>query len=44
VLLWDTEEDARLAGTRLEQERHTGVDELGAPLPIPELYDVIARL
>jgi hypothetical protein len=43
VTLWDTEENGRLAGARLEQERRTGVDEMGANSPVPELYDVIAK-
>jgi heme-degrading monooxygenase HmoA len=42
VTLWDTEEDARLAGARLEQQRRTGLDELWEPLPIPEFFDVVA--
>lgn len=42
VTLWHTEEDARLAGARLEQQRRTGLDELWAPLPIPELFEVVA--
>jgi len=44
VTLWDTEEHGRLAGARLEQERRTGVDEMGANSPLPEIYDVIAKL
>jgi heme-degrading monooxygenase HmoA len=43
VTLWDTEENGRLAGARLEQERRTGVEQMGATSPIPEIYDVIAR-
>lgn len=43
VTLWDTEENGRLAGARLEQERRTGVDEMGANSPLPDLYDVIAK-
>lgn len=43
VTLWDTEEHGRLAGARLEQERRTGVDEMGANSPIPEFYEVVAK-
>jgi hypothetical protein len=44
VTLWDTEENGRLAGARLEQERRTGMEQMGAISPLPELYDVIAQL
>jgi hypothetical protein len=44
VTLWDTEENGRLAGARLEQERRTGDEEMGTNSPVPELYDVIAKL
>jgi len=43
ITLWDTEEHGRLAGERLEQERLTGVEEMGATSPTPEYYEVIAR-
>ena len=44
VTLWDTEENGRLAGARLEQERRTGMGEMGASSPIPTLYDVLGKL
>ena len=44
VTLWDTEENGRLAGARLEQERRTGVAEMGAESPVPDLYEVLAQL
>ena len=44
VTLWDTEENGRLAGARLEQERRTGVAEMGATSPLPDLYEVLSRL
>ena len=44
VTLWDTEENGRLAGARLEQERRTGDEQMGTNSPVPELYDVIAKL
>ena len=44
VTLWDTEENGRLANARLEQERRTGDAEMGTNSPVPELYDVIAKL
>jgi hypothetical protein len=44
LTLWDTEENGRLAGARLEQERRTGMDEMGAQSPRPDLYEVLARL
>jgi hypothetical protein len=44
VTLWNTEEHGRLAAARLEQERRTGMDEMGATSPIPELYEVVAQL
>lgn len=44
VTLWDTEENGRLAGARLEQERRTGDEVMGTNSPVPELYDVIAKL
>jgi len=44
VTLWDTEENGRLANARLEQERRTGDAEMGTTSPVPELYDVIAKL
>ena len=44
VTLWDTEENGRLAGARLEQERRTGDEQMGTNSPIPELYDVVAKL
>lgn len=43
ITLWDSEEHGRLAGARLEQERRTGADQMGATSPAPELYEVIAR-
>ncbi len=43
VTLWDTEENGRLAGARLEQERRTGDEVMGTNSPVPELYDVIAK-
>jgi hypothetical protein len=43
VTLWDTEENGRLAGARLEQERRTGDEQMGTNSPVPELYDVIAK-
>ena len=44
LTLWDNEENGRLAGARLEQERRTGVDEMGATSPLPTMYDVLAKL
>ena len=44
VTLWDTEENGRLAAARLEQERRTGDEVMGTNSPVPELYDVIAKL
>jgi hypothetical protein len=44
VTLWDTEENGRLAGARLEQERRTGATEMGANSPQPDFYEVLARL
>jgi len=44
VTLWDTEENGRLAGARLEQERRTGVSEMDATSPQPELYEVLSQL
>ncbi len=44
VTLWDTEEHGRLAQARLEQERRTGADQMDAQSPIPDLYDVLAKL
>ena len=43
VTLWDTEENGRLAGVRLEQERRQGDEEMGTT-SVPELYDVVAKL
>lgn len=43
ITLWDTEENGRLAGARLEQERRTGAEQMSAASPLPDLYDVIAR-
>lgn len=42
ITLWDTEENGRLAGARLEQERRTGAEQMSADSPVPHLYDVIA--
>ncbi|HEY5878586.1 MAG TPA: hypothetical protein VIU11_06740 [Nakamurella sp.] len=44
VTLWDTEENGRLAGARLEQERRTGVAEMGADSPQPDFYEVLSQL
>jgi len=44
VTLWDTEENGRLAGARLEQERRTGVAEVGADSPLPDFYEVLSQL
>jgi hypothetical protein len=44
VTLWDTEENGRLAGARLEQERRTGMAEMNAQSPTPDLYEVMAQL
>jgi hypothetical protein len=43
MTLWGTEEDARLAGARLEQQRRTGADLAGAVLPTAQVYDVVDR-
>jgi hypothetical protein len=43
ITLWDSEEHGRLAGARLEQERRTGADQMGASSPPAELYEVLAR-
>lgn len=44
ITLWDTEEHGRLAGARLEQERRTGVAEMSANSPLPDLYEVLSRI
>jgi len=44
VTLWTTEENGRLAGARLEQERRTGNAEMGATSPVPDLYEVLSQL
>jgi len=44
VTMWDTEENGRLAGARLEQERQTGVTEMNANSPVPDLYEVLSQL
>jgi hypothetical protein len=44
VTLWDNEENGRLAGARLEQERRTGAVEMDAESPLPNLYDVLSQL
>jgi hypothetical protein len=44
ITLWDTEENGRSAAARLEQERLTGVDQMNAQSPAPELYEVLAKL
>lgn len=44
VTLWDTDEHARAAGTRLEQERQTGVTEIGATSSTAAIYEVLAQL
>jgi hypothetical protein len=44
VTLWDTEENGRLAGARLEQERRTGMAEMAAQSPQPVFYEVLSRL
>jgi hypothetical protein len=44
VTLWDTEENGRLAGARLEQERRTGMAEMGAQSAQPDLYEVLSQL
>jgi len=44
VTLWDSEENGRLAGARLEQERRTGMAEMGAASPPPVLYEVLSQL
>jgi len=44
VTLWSTEENGRLAGARLEQERRTGVAEMGATSPSPDFYEVLSQL
>lgn len=41
VTLWDTEQDARLAWSRLEQERRTGADAAAVDVPVFGLYDVV---
>jgi hypothetical protein len=43
VTLWATEEEARFAGARLEQERRTGADVLGVVPATAALYDVVDR-
>jgi hypothetical protein len=43
ITLWDSEEHGRLAAARLEQERRTGVNEMAATSPPPEIYEVLAR-
>lgn len=42
ITLWDTEEHAHVAATRLEQERETGVREMGATSAPGKLYEVLA--
>jgi hypothetical protein len=44
VTLWDTEENGRLAGARLEQERRTGAAEMSAKSPQPDFYEVLSQL
>lgn len=43
VTLWDSEDHARVAGTRLEQERETGVDEMGATSTPGRIYAVLSQ-
>jgi|SRR5579863_1802306 len=43
ITLWDNEEHGRQAGERLEQERRSGINEMGAQSPLPEVYEVLAR-
>jgi hypothetical protein len=45
ITLWDTEEHASEAATRLERERRTGVSEMsGTTSPTAALYEVLAQL
>ena len=44
VTLWDTADNGRLAGARLEQERVKGADDMGADSPTPEFYEVLAQI
>lgn len=43
ITFWDTDENGRLAGERLERERTTGVGEMDAQSPPPILYEVLDR-
>jgi hypothetical protein len=40
--LWDTEEQARTADTRLEQERQTGMEQMGAT-SAANIYEVLVQ-
>jgi hypothetical protein len=42
ITVWDTEEHARAAAAKLEQERETGVAEMGASSAPGKLYEVLA--
>lgn len=44
ITLWDTEENGRLAGIRLNQERHTGETEMGAASAVVGMFEVMSRL
>lgn len=44
ITLWDTEENGRLAGIRLNQERHTGEAEMGAASAVVGMFEVMSRL
>jgi hypothetical protein len=44
ITLWDNEDHGRAAGMRLEQERQTGMTEMGADSPTPEIYEVLSQV
>ena len=44
ITLWDTEEHARAAASRLEREREIGAREMGAESAPGKLYEVQARI
>lgn len=44
ITLWDTDENGRRAGERLDREIQQGEGEMGATAPPPVLYEVLAQL
>lgn len=43
LTLWDTEEHARTADTKLERERQTGMEEMGATSAPAKIYEVLVQ-